>query len=416
MTIRPFRIEIPQQDLDDLRDRLARTRWQDQLPGTSWERGVPLDYLRELADHWRTGYNWRTHEARLNQLPQYTTTIDGQNIHFIHIPSDNPTALPLLLLHGWPGSIVEFLDVIEPLSRDFHLVIPSLPGFGFSIPLSGTGWDAARAGRAFTELMALLGYERYGVQGGDAGAFIAPEMGKHAPDHVVGIHLNAALTFPIGQEGEMDALSEEERRRWDAMENSNDGYLQTQSKRPQTVSYGLHDSPVGQLAWIMEKFKELTEPVDGLPEDTLDRDLMLTNVTIYWLTGTAGTSAQFYYENMSAADWTADDDAGAWGQDGGAWATGDGGDGDADGTDGNAWSSSDADAGSGAGDWAAAARGTVPTGVLVSTACDVTIRTWAERDHNIVHWAEYDQGGHFFAAEQPALFAEDVTTFFAKLR
>ncbi|MFD0475797.1 epoxide hydrolase family protein [Nonomuraea thailandensis] len=309
MTIHPFRIEIPQQDLDDLRARLAMTRWQDQLPGTGWERGVPVGYLRELAEHWRTGYDWRAHEARLNELPHYTTTIDGQRLHFVHVRSERADALPLMLLHGWPGTFVEFLDVIEPLSRDFHLVIPSLPGFGFSAPLSATGWDAARSARAFTELMAGLGYTRYGVQGGDAGAFIAPEMGKHAPDHVVGIHLNAALTFPMGQDGEMDGLSEEERGRWSAMETMNDGYLQTQSKRPQTVSYGLHDSPVGQLAWIMEKFKELTEPVAGLPEESLDRDLMLTNVSIYWLTGTAGSSAQFYYENMSAADWA---DSAGW--------------------------------------------------------------------------------------------------------
>ncbi|UBU18131.1 epoxide hydrolase family protein [Nonomuraea gerenzanensis] len=393
MTIHPFRIEIPQQDLDDLRTRLAMTRWQDQLPGTGWERGVPAGYLRELAEYWRTGYDWRAHEARLNELPHYTTTIDGQRLHFVHVRSARADALPLMLLHGWPGTFVEFLDVIEPLSRDFHLVIPSLPGFGFSSPLSATGWDAARTGRAFTELMERLGYDRYGVQGGDAGAFIAPEMGKQAPDRVVGIHLNAALTFPVGQEGELDGLSPEERRRWEAMENMNDGYLQTQSKRPQTVSYGLHDSPVGQLAWVMEKFKELTEPVEGLPEESLDRDLMLTNVTLYWVTGTAGSSAQFYYENMGAAEWEHSEGWADAGDAAGGWGAADGG-----------------------ADWAAAARGTVPTGVLVSKACDVTIRSWAERDHNIVHWAEYDKGGHFFAAEQPGLFAEDVTTFFAKLR
>ncbi|TYB50635.1 epoxide hydrolase 1 [Nonomuraea sp. PA05] len=381
MTIHPFRIEIPQQDLDDLHARLARTRWQDQLPGTSWERGVPVGYLRELAEYWRTGYDWRAHEAKLNELPHHTTTIDGQRLHFVHVRSARADALPLMLLHGWPGTFVEFLDVIEPLSRDFHLVVPSLPGFGFSSPLSATGWDAARTARAFTELMDLLGYGRYGVQGGDAGAFIAPEMGRHAPDRVAGIHLNAALTFPAGQEGEMDGLSEEERRRWEAMENMNDGYLQTQSKRPQTVAYGLHDSPVGQLAWIMEKFKELTEPVEGLPEESLDRDLMLTNVSLYWLTGTAGSSAQFYYENMSAPA--------GWG---------------------------DSESPAGEDDWAAAARGAVPTGVLVSKACDVTIRSWAERDHNLVHWSEYDRGGHFFAAEQPALFTDDVTAFFTKLR
>jgi pimeloyl-ACP methyl ester carboxylesterase len=382
MTIRPFRIDIPQQDLDDLRARLAMTRWPEQLPGTGWERGVPAGYLKDLAEYWRTGYDWRAHEARLNELPHFTTTIDGQNIHFLHIRSADDSALPLMLIHGWPGSFLEFLDVIEPLSRDFHLVIPSLPGYGFSTPLSGAGWNVARVAGAFTRLMAMLGYERYGVQGGDTGSFVAPEMARQDPGHVVGVHINAALTFPAGEEGEMEKLTEEERRRWNAMENANDGYLQTQSKRPQTISYGLHDSPVLQLAWIMEKFKELTEPVDGLPEDSLDRDLMLTDVTLYWLTGTGWSSAHSYYENMSAGDWS-EDDAGEW------------------------------DSGSGA---AWPARGTVPTGVLVSKACDVTIRSWAERDHDVVHWAEYDQGGHFFAAEQPGLFAADVTAFFAKLR
>ncbi|MFI6740867.1 epoxide hydrolase family protein [Nonomuraea sp. NPDC050451] len=460
MTIRPYRIEVPQQDLDDLRTRLAMTRWQEQLPGTGWERGVPLDYLKNLAEYWRTGYDWRAHEARLNEIPQFTTTIDGQNIHFAHIRSKNPSALPLMLLHGWPGTFVMFLDVIEPLSRDFHLVIPSLPGFGFSTPLSGPGWGPARTAKAFTQLMALLGYDRYGVQGGDSGSFVAPEMGKHAPDHVVGVHLNAAITFPIGQEGEMDGLTEEERRRWDTMQNFNDGYLQTQSKRPQTVSYGLHDSPVGQLAWIMEKFKELTDPVEGLPEDSLDRDLMLTDVTIYWLTGTAGSSAQFYYESMSASDWSeagADDwtatssgesaasgasgwnapgsgAAGEWGGVSGSGASDSGGAGEWGGATGSGasgssgageWAGTTASSASGSGgvgdwggvaDWAAAARSTVPTGVLVSKTCDVTVRPWAERDHNIVHWVEYDKGGHFFATEQPALFAEDVITFFTKLR
>jgi pimeloyl-ACP methyl ester carboxylesterase len=382
MTIRPFRIDIPQQDLDNLRARLAMTRWPEQLAGTGWERGVPAGYLKDLAEYWRTGYDWRAHETRLNELPHFTTTIDGQNIHFLHIRSADHSALPLMLIHGWPGSFLEFLDVIEPLSRDFHLVIPSLPGYGFSTPLSGAGWNVARVAGAFTRLMAMLGYERYGVQGGDTGSFVAPEMAAQDPGHVVGVHINAALTFPAGEEGEMEKLTEEERRRWNAMENANDGYLQTQSKRPQTISYGLHDSPVLQLAWIMEKFKELTEPVDGLPEDSLDRDLMLTDVTLYWLTGTGWSSAHSYYENMSAGDWS-EDDAGEW-----------------DSGSASAWP----------------ARGTVPTGVLVSKACDVTIRSWAERDHDVVHWAEYDQGGHFFAAEQPGLFAADVTAFFAKLR
>ncbi|MBD2870350.1 epoxide hydrolase family protein [Paenibacillus arenilitoris] len=377
--IRPFRIDIPQADLDDLKDRLARTRWSGELPGVGWSRGVPADYLKELAEYWRSGYDWRKHEARINEYPQFTTTIDGQNIHFLHIQSPEPDATPLMLLHGWPGSFVEFMDVIGPLSNPrahggdpaeaFHLVIPSIPGFGFSAPLSEPGWTVGRIAGAFIQLMARLGYDRYGVQGGDTGSFVAPEMGQQAPDRIIGIHVNAMLTFPIGEEGEMDALSEEDRERYARMESFNDGYLQVQSLRPQTLAYGLHDSPAGQLAWIVEKFKELTEPEEGLPEDSVDRDRMLTNISLYWFGGTAGSSAQIYYE--SKHDYSA---------------------------------------------WEPKERGTVPTGVLLSLAHDVTIRRFAERDHHIVHWTEFDRGGHFFAMEQPSLLVQDVREFFRKVR
>lgn len=392
--IRPFRIEIPQDQLDDLKARLAGTRWPDELPGVGWSRGVPVGYLKELAEHWRTRYSWRAREAELNAHPQFVTTVDDQNLHFVHVRSPEPGATPLILLHGWPGGFVDFLDVIGRLSDPrahggdpadaFHLVIPSLPGFGFSTPLAGPGMNAARMAGLLARLMAALGYERYGVQGYDTGAWIGPELGKQDPGHVIGIHLNAMITFPVGAEGEMDGLSEVEQRRWQSMQNFNDGYLQCNSKRPQTVAYGLHDSPVGQLAWIVEKFKELTAPEEGLPEDTVDRDRILTDVTLYWLTGTAGPAAQIYYEEITAA---AD------------WSTSTGGE--------------DADRGEGAG-WAPE-RGTTPTGVLVS-AHDVTVRRWAERDHNIVHWTELGRGGHFLSMEEPALLVDDVRTFFAKLR
>src|SRR5262249_46049414 len=197
-----FTINIPQADLDDLRDRLARTRWPDELPGVGWSRGVPLGYLKELAEYWRTGYDWRAHEAQLNAFPQFITEIDGQRIHFLHVRSPEPDALPLILTHGWPGSIAEFLDVIGPLADPrshggdpadaFHLVIPSIPGFGFSIPLAEAGWNTSRVARAWAELMRGLGYGRYGAQGGDYGAIISPELGRIAPDNVVGVHLNAA--------------------------------------------------------------------------------------------------------------------------------------------------------------------------------------------------------------------------------
>ncbi|WP_026876562.1 epoxide hydrolase family protein [Jiangella gansuensis] len=404
--LRPFRIEIPQADLDDLAARLAATRWPDELPGVGWSRGVPVDYLRELAEHWRTGYDWRAHEAELNAYPQFMTTIDGQNLHLMHVRSPEPDATPLLMLHGWPGGVVDFLDVIGPLSDPrtyggdpadaFHLVIPSLPGFGFSTPLAGPGMGPARMATVLLEAMTRLGYGCFGVQGYDTGSWVGPEIGTQAPDRVIGIHLNAMIAFPSGADGEFDGLSEADRRRWQRMQDFNDGYLQCNSKRPQTVAYGLNDSPAGQLAWIMEKFKELTMPEDGMPEDSIERDRMLTDVSLYWLTGTAASAAQVYYEAMSAwgndGSGRGDDDGSGWGDDGG----------------------SDSGGGGDAGGWAVQ-RGTVPTAVLVS-AHDVTIRPWAERDHTVVRWTELDRGGHFLSQEEPALLVDDVRAFFRTVR
>jgi pimeloyl-ACP methyl ester carboxylesterase len=380
--IRPFRIDVPQDRLDDLHARLAATRWPDELPGVGWSRGVPVGYLRELAEHWRTAFDWRAQEAELNALPQFSTEVDGQNVHFAHVRSAEPGALPLVLLHGWPGGFTDFRDVVGPLTDPrahggdpadaFDVVVPSLPGFGFSTPLAGPGMGAARMAGVIGEVLSRLGYERYGVQGYDTGAWVAPELGRLHPDRVVGIHVNALLTFPAGVEGEMDGLSEVEQRRWQAMQDFNDGYLQCNAKRPQTVAYGLHDSPVGQLAWIVEKFKELTDPFEGLPEDSIARDRFLTDVALYWFTGTAGSAAQIYYEEISAKSW---DDGGGWG----------------------------------------APAPSVPMGVLVS-AHDVTIRRWAERDHRVVRWTELDRGGHFLAMEQPDLWVEDVRAFFRDLR
>jgi epoxide hydrolase len=379
--IRPFRVEIPEAELDDLRDRLAHTRWPSELPGQGWSRGVPLEYLRELAEYWRSGYDWRAHEARLNELPQFVTDIDGTSVHFLHIRSAEPDALPLIMTHGWPGSIVEFLDVIEPLTDPrshggdpadaFHLVIPSIPGFGLSGPTSEPGWSARRVGAAFAELMSRLGYERYGAQGGDEGAIISPDIGRAAPDHVVGVHVNAAtvgfMPFPPLEETELAELSEAERDRVARIAEFLDdefGYARIQSTRPQTLAYGLTDSPVGQLAWVVEKFKAWT-PGTEVPEDAIDRDRMLTNVMLYWLTGTARSSANIYYE---------DKHSGAWPQ-----------------------------------------RSGVPTGVAVS-AHDISIRRYAEQSNNIVHWTEFDRGGHFAALETPDLLIPDVREFFRALR
>ena len=379
---RPFQIDVPQADLDDLHDRLSRTRFPDELPGVGWSRGVPLDYLKELAGYWRTTYDWRKHEAKLNDFAQFTTEIDGQNIHFLHVRSPEPDAFPLMLIHGWPGSIVEFMEVIGPLTDPrahggdpadaFDVVIPSLPGHGFSAPLSAPGWTHGRMAKALTELMGRLGYERYGIQGGDAGAVIAPEMGRLDPDHVIGVHVNALVTFPSGDPAEMADLTEAEQERLGRLQHFRDemmGYVQIQGTRPQTLAYGLADSPAGQLAWIVEKFKEWTDSAAELPEDAVDRDHILTNVSMYWFTSTAGSSANRYYE--SAHDPSA---------------------------------------------WTPKERSPVPTGVAVFTSSDVAIRRFAERDNTIVHWSEFDRGGHFAAMEAPDLLVGDVRAFFHDLR
>lgn len=382
-TIRAFRIEIPQADLDDLHERLARTRWPDELPDVGWSRGVPLEYLKELADYWRTRYDWRTWEAKLNAFPQFTTTIEGQNIHFLHVRSPEADALPLILTHGWPGSVVEFLDVIGPLTNPrahggdpadaFHVVIPSLPGYGFSGPTHDVGWTTERTAKAWAELMRRLGYERYGAQGGDWGAFVAPELGRAAPDHVVGVHVNAATMgfIPFGpvEPEELATFTDAEKLRLERLNrflSEGNGYFQIQATRPQTLAYALTDSPVGQLAWIVEKFKEWTNPSAELPESAIDRDRILTDVMLYWLTRTAGSSARLYYENMHASN---------WGQQ----------------------------------------PGTAPTGVAVF-AEDVAIRRYAERANNIVHWSEFDRGGHFAALEAPDLLVGDIRAFFRRVR
>jgi epoxide hydrolase len=382
-TIWPFRIDIPQADLDDLRDRLHRTRWPDELPDSGWTRGVPLGYLQGLVGYWADGYDWRKQEARLNELPQFTTTIDGANVHFLHVRSPEPDALPLVLTHGWPGSIVEFLKVIGPLTDPrahggdpadaFDLVIPSLPGHGFSGPTHQAGWSTGRTAAAWAQLMARLGYDRYGAQGGDWGAFVSPELGRIDPDHVVGVHLNAA-TFgfiPFGpvEPEELASFTDAEKARLERLNTSTagpgNGYFEVQAQRPQTIAYALTDSPVGQLAWIVERFKEWSHAAD-VPEDAVDRDQLLTNVMLYWLTGTANSSARLYYENTHAG-------------------------------------------------FVPPQPVTVPVGVAVF-AEDYAIRRYGERGHHIVHWTEFDRGGHFAAMEAPDLLVGDVRSFFRGLR
>jgi epoxide hydrolase len=377
--ISPFRIDVPEGELEDLRARLERTRWPGGLAPAGWSRGVPEEYLRELVGYWRTEYDWRAHERRLNRLPQFMTTIDGQRIHFAHVRSPEPDALPLILTHGWPGSFVEFLDVVGPLADPrahggaaedaFHLVIPSLPGFAFSTPLSGTGWGIARIARAWDALMRRLGYVRYGAQGGDTGSLVSPELGRVAPERVVAVHVNGLLVHPPDDPGALHGLDAEARQRLEVMQRWDEelsAYANLQSTRPQTLAYALTDSPAGQLAWIVERFKDWTDPAAELPEDAVARDLILTNVTLYWLTRSAASSADQYVEGASR------------------------------------WHAPRPPSG-------------VPTGVAVFPM-DRSVRTFAEREHTVTHWSVFDRGGHFAAMEAPDLLVGDVREFFRAYR
>ncbi|MEU0555791.1 epoxide hydrolase family protein [Dactylosporangium sp. NPDC006015] len=367
--ITPFRIHVDQAELDDLGRRLAGVRLPAQVPGVGWERGVPVEHLRELVDQW-TKFDWRAVEEQINRHPQYTTRIDDQDIHFLHVRSPHDGALPVLLAHGWPGSFAEFLQVIEPLTNPadpadaFHLVIPSHPNFGFTGP-AGAGWDARRIATAYSELMARLGYDRYGAQGGDFGAFIAPDLGRVAPEHVVGVHVNAATAgfIPFGGLPEGAVLTDAEQARLDRMQrflDSGNGYFQIQASKPHTLGFGLADSPVGQLAWIGEKFHDWAHPAGSI-----DAEHVLTHATLYWLTNTGASSAQMYYESMHTHNWPT--------------------------------------------------PSTVPTGVA-NFAEDIAIRQFASQLNNITHWAEYDRGGHFAALEVPDLFVDEVRTFFRTVR
>ena len=379
--IKPFIIDIPQSTLDDLQYRLDHAKLPAALPGDDWTTGVPVGWLSELVEYWRTGYDWRTAEKQLNEIPQFTTIIDGQQIHFLHVKSPEPDALPLILTHGWPGSIVEFLDLIGPLTDPrshggdaadaFQLVIPSLPGFGFSGPVSEGGWTRDRIGRTWAELMNRLGYQRYGVQGGDIGAAVSPEVARADREHVVGVHVNGGPSIPPVplSDDELASLSpiEQDRvARINAFMQEEFGYIAIQSTRPQTLAYGLVDSPVGQLAWIMDKFREWTYPRATLPDAIIDQDRLLTNVMIYWLTGTAGSAAYVGYAQQQA------------------------------------WGVTKENSG-------------VPTAALVF-AHDIGIRRYAERDNTITRWNDVDRGGHFAALEEPALLINDVREFFRDLR
>jgi epoxide hydrolase len=387
--VHPFRFDVPQGELDDLYERLDRTRWPDELPDVGWAYGVPRNYLKELVRYWRHEYDWRAAEARLNEWPQFTTTIDGASIHFAHIRSPEPDTTPLIITHGWPGSIAEFTRIASPLADPrshggdpadaFDLVLPHIPGFGLSGPTHETGWEYRRVAAAFAELMRRLGYTRYGTQGGDWGAAISRELGRTQPEQVIGVHLNLlpgahAAAEPTAQE--LAPLDPAERERtlasWQRTQQwirDRQGYADIQSTRPQTLAYALTDSPVGQLAWIAEKFKEWTDSHDR-PEDAVDRDHLLTNVMLYWLTGTAGSSARIYYERAHAHYRSAPPEPSA-----------------------------------------------TPTALAVFRHDNfIPLRHIAEQTNTIVRWTEYDRGGHFAAMEQPDLLVTNIREFFRQLR
>ncbi|MFC6012134.1 epoxide hydrolase family protein [Nocardia lasii] len=376
-TVRPFRIDIPQAEIDDLRARLRNTRWAPSLPGADWERGVPTEYLREVAEYWATEFDWRAQETALNAFPQFVTEIEGLDVHVVHVRSPEPDAVPLLLTHGWPNSFVEFTRTIGPLTDPrahgldpaiaFDVVIPSVPGFAFSQAPRETGMTTATVARMWTTLMARLGYDRYGTQGGDLGAYIAPEMAVAAPEHVIGVHLDGGIGMPTA--ADVPAMSARDRAEWDEMQQWMTGGVDHHAllkAAPQSFAAGWNDSPVALLAWMLQKFQEFT-PMAELAEDVIDRDHLLTNVALYWFTQTTGTSSWPMYDGLR-------DGGFAWPRD----------------------------------------QNLVPTGVYGGGS--PLMRTLADRGNKITHWPADNPGNHFVAMEEPTAHATDIRTFFAELR
>ncbi len=382
-TIDPFEIHVEEAVLDDLWTRLRRTRWPAALDDPDWAYGIEQNYLRSLVRHWLEAYDWRAQEARLNAWPQYRTTIDGQQIHFYHVPSTAPDAIPLVLTHGWPGSVLEFVDLIGPLTDPvahggdaadaFHVVIPSLPGYGFSQPNDRKGWEPRRTARAWAQLMSRLGYERYGAQGGDWGWFVSQWVAREDPAHCFAVHLNLLFAMPPSPEAvaRLAELPASEREKWERFQkysSAESGYANIQSTKPETLGLGLADSPVAQLGWITEKFRSWTD-CDGRIENAISRDDLLTNVMLYWITNTGASSARFYYEAMRS------------------------------------------------GALAPQPRLETPVGhACFPKEILAAPRTWCETAFNIVQWTDMPRGGHFAALEQPDLLLADVRRFFRRFR
>ncbi|WP_050419199.1 epoxide hydrolase family protein [Bradyrhizobium tropiciagri] len=376
--ISSFRIAVSDDVLEDLRTRLRRTRWPEAELVDDWSQGAPLKWIKDICQYWAETYDWRQREARLNRFSQFTTEIDGLDIHFIHVRSKHPEARPLIVTHGWPGSVVEFHKVIEPLTDPtahggsaadaFHVVCPSLPGFGFSAKPAETGWGVDRIAKAWAVLMERLGYTSYFAQGGDWGSAVTTAIGGQDPAHCAGIHITLAMSTRPNVEGQP---TPEETRALNGIKYYADwdsGYSKQQATRPQTLGYALTDSPSGQAAWILEKFWAWTD-CDGHPENILGRDELLDNVMLYWVTETATSSARLYWESFGPGKRTPH-------------------------------------------------KVSVPTGVAVFPKEIVTpVRKWMETNFtNIQHWSEMPKGGHFSAFEQPELFVGEVREFFGKLR
>jgi pimeloyl-ACP methyl ester carboxylesterase len=379
-SIRTFLVDIPQASLDDLRNRLRLTRYQPPLPGDDWDTGIPSAYLRELVDAWHD-FDWGRYQARLNEVPQYTTVIDGQVIHFAHVTSAEPGAVPLLVTHGWPGSFLEFLHLIGPMTDParyggdpgdaVHLVIPSLPGFGFSTPLGSAGLTTARIAATWAELMTRLGYDRFAVHGGDIGAAVSPEVGRVAPERVIGVHVNGALGFAANvDDGALAAMTPVERdrvARVGAFMRDEYGYIAIQSTRPGLIGIALADSPAAQLAWMLDKLKAWTYPPEALPDSVLGREWILANASLYWFTASGGSAAYVGYAQ-----------AGGWG--------------------------------------APPVSSGVPT-AAIQFAHDVGIRSSAADANAIARWTDVnDRGGHFAALEEPELLADDIRQFLRGVR
>jgi epoxide hydrolase len=376
--ITPFRLDVPEEQLEDLRARLALTRWPERETVADWSQGIPLAYVQELCRYWAEAYDWRRAEARLDAIGQFRTEIDGLGIHFLHARSPERDALPLIVTHGWPGSVVEFLDVIGPLADPvahggraadaFHVVCPSLPGYGFSDKPAQPGWGVGRIAAAWATLMRRLGYDRYGAQGGDWGAAVTTALAQQDAAHLAGIHLNMPMIGPadIAAAGEPTAAEQAALAAFAEHRASGTGYSKQQSTRPQTLGYGLVDSPAAQCAWIVEKLWAWTD-CDGHPENALTRDQILDNVMLYWLPATGASSARLYWESFGARDFAPID---------------------------------------------------VPAGCSVFPKEIFPVsRRWAERRfRDLRHYRELGRGGHFAAFEQPAAFAEEVRAFFRAVR